>query len=328
MNAPPHCPGSDPTIDVEVVVLKGDDHLREVLALLDDAERAAAVPLVDETERERLHALAAGGSRAANWRSALLRRDGATVAYAAVLAAPDASRASGDVAVRRPIRAAEQVTAHALASARDLAADLELEQVQVWLRAVGPAERDAAAAAGFDVQRRLVILGRALPTDDPVGATALERLEASGTIIRGFIPDRDDREVVAVLAAAYDGTDEGGWDLARFRERRRWSWFRPEDLLVAEDPDGTLAGLHWLKRRGAGAGEVYNLAVHPRAQGRGVGPALLHAGVRYLADIGCEEVILWVDAANERAVNLYRRHGFVTRWEDIAVGSDTEVAAG
>jgi mycothiol synthase len=74
-----------------------------------------------------------------------------------------------------------------------------------------------------------------------------------------------------VLAAAYAGTAEQGWDLERFEERRRLPWFRPEDLLVAELDDSedgpALAGLHWLKRRDERTGEVYNLAVHPDAQG-------------------------------------------------------------
>jgi len=322
----PHGPAIDPGGDVEVVVLDGDDHLHEVVSLLGDAERAAGLPLVDESEHERLTALADGGQRPASWHSALLRRGGEAVAYTAVVASPAADLGSGDVAVRRPIRDAERVTARALTTARDLAAGLGLGHVQVWMRAVGPAEHDAAASAGFRVERRLSVLGRALPSDDSEGAAALERLKAAGTTVRGYVPDRDDTEVVAVLAAAYEGTEDGGWDLARFRERRSWSWFRPEDLLVAADPDGTLAGLHWLKRRGAGSGEVYNLAVHPGSQGRGVGPALLHAGLAHLEERGCHEVVLWVDAANQRAVHLYRRHGFATRWEDIAVGSDTEVA--
>ena len=327
MHTPPPGPAVDPRGDAEVVVLDADGHLREVLSLLDDAEREAGLPLVDESEHERLDVLASAGPRPANWRSALLRRGAEAVAYAAVTASPGFDRGSGDVAVRRPIRDAESVTARALTAARSLAAELGVAHVQVWMRAVGPAEHDAAAAAGFHLERQLYVLGRALPTDDPVGAVALERLTSAGTTVRAYVPDRDDAEVVAVLAAAYDGTADGGWDLARFRERRSWSWFRPEDLLVAVDPDGSLAGLHWLKRRGAASGEVYNLAVHPRAQGRGVGPALLHAGVCHLVDIGCDEVVLWVDGANERAVRLYQRHGFATRWEDIAVGSGTGVTA-
>jgi mycothiol synthase len=311
--------------DLEVVVLEGDDRLREVQALLADAEDAAGLPLVDEAEQERLTELAAGAPRSASWRSALLRRDRQAVAYTAVTAGQSTGVATGDVAVRRPIRAADRVTARALTVARGLGAELGAARVQVWMRAVGPAELEATAAAGFSIERRLMILGRALLSEDQEGAEALERLQAEGTDVRAYLPDHDDAEVVAILAAAYEGTDDAGWDLARFGERRGWSWFRPEDLLVAAEPDGRLAGLHWLKRRGTSTGEVYNLAVHPRAQGRGVGPALLHAGLEHLAALGCREVVLWVDAANERAVRLYQQHGFVTRWQDIAVGSDTEV---
>lgn len=322
-------PASGTTGDgLEVIVLEGDDHLREVQAFLADAEDAAGLPLVDEAEQERLAELAAGARRTATWRSALLRRDGHVVAYSAVTVPQQAGTASGDVAVRRPVRAADQVTARALAVACHLGGRLGAAHVQIWMRAVGPAELEATSAAGFSIERRLLILGRALPSHDQRGADALARLQAEGTTVRAYLPDRDDAEVVAVLAAAYAGTDDAGWDLARFRERRGWSWFRPEDLLVAAEPDGRLAGLHWLKRRSAGAGEVYNLAVHPRAQGRGVGPALLHAGLDHLTALGCAEVILWVDAANARAVGLYGHHGFVTRWQDIAVGSDTEVAGG
>jgi mycothiol synthase len=314
--------------DLEVVVLEGDDHLREVEALLADAEDAAGLPLVDEAEQERLADLSAGAPRPTTWRSAILRRDGHAVAYTAITAEQQPGPAIGDVAVRRPIRAADRVTAQALAVARELGADLGAQHVQVWMRAVGPAELEATSAAGFSIERRLMVLGRALPGDDPRGADALERLEAEGTGVRAYLPGHDDAEVVAVLAAAYAGTDDAGWDLARFGERRGWSWFRPEDLLVAAEPDGRLVGVHWLKRRGSRTGEVYNLAVHPRAQGRGVGPALLHAGLEHLSELGCREVVLWVDAANERAVRLYQHQGFVTRWQDIAVGSDTEVTGG
>lgn len=326
MTVPPATASASGGGDVEVVVLEGDDHLREVAALLADAEEAAGLPVIDESEQERLDDLARTGHRADGWSAALLRRDGRALAYVALLAGQPSGPAIGDVAVHRAIPDAEQATARALLAARHLGVELGADHVQVWLRAVGPAELAAASAAGFEVERRLLILGRALPSDDPGGAAAVARLLAEGTIVRAYRPDEDDAEVVAVLAAAYAGTDDGGWDLARFRERRGWAWFRPEDLLVAADPDGHLAGLHWLKRRGDRTGEVYNLAVHPRAQGRGVGPALLHAGLEHLGSVGCTEVILWVDAANQRAVHLYERHGFAIRWQDLAVGSDVEVS--
>ncbi|MEX2504952.1 MAG: GNAT family N-acetyltransferase, partial [Egicoccus sp.] len=112
------------------------------------------------------------------------------------------------------------------------------------------------------------------------------------------------------------------WTLTQLHERQAYAWYRPEDLLVAEGPDGRLGGLHWLKRRGGDEGEVYNLAIAPHAQGAGLGAALLTAGLHHLSDVGCTEVILWVDRANERAVRLYERNGFATRWDDVAFGID------
>ncbi len=307
--------------DVEAVPVEDDHGLRTALQLLEQAQRAAGVPLLDEAEEQRLATWREHGRRSTGWRPLLLWRDGAAIAYAAASSPDGGPTAIGDVAVARPVRDAQEITARALQAVRDTAADLEVDRLQVWMRSVGPAEIEAAQVAGFDLERRLAVLGRPLPPDDPAGPTALAELAAAGTRIRAFVPDQDDAAVVEVLAAAYDGTDDGGWDLERFVERRGWPWFRPEDLLVAEDADGRLAGLHWLKRRGRGVGEVYNLAVHPRAQGRGVGPALLHAGLAHLDAVGCTEVILWVDTANERAVRLYGEQGFTTRWEDIAVGA-------
>ncbi|MFP4636454.1 MAG: GNAT family N-acetyltransferase, partial [Nitriliruptoraceae bacterium] len=114
----------------------------------------------------------------------------------------------------------------------------------------------------------------------------------------------------------------------RFADRRGADWFRAEDLLLAVDDDGTLLGLHWLKRRDATTGEVYNLAVHPRAQGRGAGPRLLAAGLAHLHAVGCRQVLLWVDLANQRAVRLYRAQGFATRWVDVALELGGQPASG
>ena len=57
-------------------------------------------------------------------------------------------------------------------------------------------------------------------------------------------------------------------------------------------------------------GEVYVLGIDPDAQGTGLGGALLAAGLRYLADRGCTEVILYVDDDNPGALQLYEHAGF------------------
>lgn len=60
----------------------------------------------------------------------------------------------------------------------------------------------------------------------------------------------------------------------------------------------------------AGLGEVYAIYVDPEAQGRGIGRALMDAGVRGLATRGFAEAILWVFEANVPARGFYERMGW------------------
>jgi mycothiol synthase len=321
----------------------GPDDLAAVVAFLDEAEAAAGAPLVDESERQRLRTAVRGEADAApGWLPILAQRPRgaapedaeaqprAIVGYAGLVVPPAVGphaadpqdgagrgQATADVAVDRRHGDAGPTLRLLLTTVTEVARRHPAPQVLAWLRAATDADVTVAAAAGYGLERRLGVLGRALEpapvADDP----------PPGVTVRAYRPDTDDEGVVAVLSAAYDGTPEDGWDRARFDERRRLPWFRPDDLLVAEDADGTLVGLHWLKRRTERVGEVYNLAIHPAGQGRGLGEALLTAGLAHLAATGCDEVLLWVDRANEPAVRLYTSRGFEPRWEDVALARST-----
>jgi mycothiol synthase len=274
---------------------------------------------VDEAELLRLRALADGQTDPhPRWRPVLARRDAEVVGYAGlVLPAEDDGDAVGDVAVARDTDGHPAVLAVLLDGLGQLAGAYGANAIEAWLRHGSHELLAAAAGAGFAVRRRLGVLGRHLDVD--VVADERSDVEVDGVTVRASRGPSDDEAVVEVLAAAYDGTDDGGWDLERFRERRGWSWFRDEDLLLAvDDATGRVLGLHWLKRRDEVTGEVYNLAVHPDGQGRRLGPLLLAAGLEHLAEVGCRDVVLWVDLANERAVRLYHGQGFTTRWEDVA----------
>ena len=204
-------------------------------------------------------------------------------------------------------------------------------RVQAWLRGADADELAAAGGAGFEVSRRLHVMAVPLPAPAP------EPLP-DGLRVRGFdVGDpQDAEEVVALLAAAYPsrgGGGQGGWDAEGFAVRCATDWFRAEDLLLLHDlhgesdgghdgsdgPRPRLLGVHWTKRRGVGVGEVHNLAMHPSAQGRGLGRSLLDAGLAHLGAAGCHEVILWVDAMNTPALALYRSRGFEPRWDDVAM---------
>jgi mycothiol synthase len=291
--------------------------VEDAIALLDAAEASALVPLVDEAERHRLRALQVDDERAAHWHPVLARRGDEAVGYAGVVL-PDAPglTAVGDVAVSRDHPPCAPVLSVLLASLEGLAWQHAAGRLQVWIRHATADDVSCATDEGYGVDRRLAVLGRHLPV--PADEDAVRPPE--GVTVRPARPGTDDEAVVAVLAAAYGTGPDGGWDLARFRDRRQLDWFRPEDLLLAVDPVGRVLGLHWLKRRSATVGEVYNLAIHPDGQGRGLGAVLLHAGLDHLTEVGCEEVLLWVDRANERAVRLYTSQGLTTRWEDVALG--------
>lgn len=73
--------------------------------------------------------------------------------------------------------------------------------------------------------------------------------------------------------------------------------------------------------RGTGLGQLtsarrqmflYEVAVAPSHQRKGVGTELVHALLRYCRDRGFEEVFVFTDPANEAAVALYRSTGAVT----------------
>lgn len=301
--------------DVVARVLGSDTGVEDALALLDDAEALVSVPLVDESERARLTELSEGRrERSPHWHSLLARRHGVPVGYAGLLLPVAAGgTATGDLAVRRDRPPTEPVLAALLAGMEGLSWRHQAGRLEIWLRASRVEDVACVSDEGYGIVRRLAVMGRDL-TGLSAPAPVPERLS-----IRPYEPDRDDAGIVAVLAAAYAGTPDEGWDLGRFRDRRDYDWFDPDDLLVAVSPEGEVAGIHWTKRRSAAVGEVYNLAIGPDAQGIGLGAALLDAGLAHLAGRGLDEVVLWVDLSNERAVRLYAGHGFHTRWEDLAL---------
>jgi mycothiol synthase len=87
-------------------------------------------------------------------------------------------------------------------------------------------------------------------------------------------------------------------------------------LLVADaaDPD-RLIGFTRVEvgpdDHGALEGWINLIGVRAAWRGRGLGRELLRWGMRYARDRGAAKVDLSVEALNERALQLYRRHGFV-----------------
>ena len=77
---------------------------------------------------------------------------------------------------------------------------------------------------------------------------------------------------------------------------------------VVTDAQGVVG--YQISTTGPGGGHLARLAVHPRAQGRNVGFALVHDALTTLTAQGAEWVTVNTWTENEAAIRLYRRFGF------------------
>jgi len=192
------------------------------------------------------------------------------------------------------------------------AACAEPGELTAWSHGGHPGADALAGHLGFSATRELWVMRRA--------AGALPAEPRDDVTIRGFAGESDVETLLAVNAAAFaHHPEQGSLDRAGLAERMDEPWFDAADLLLAVDTDGTLLGFHWTKRHDDQHGEVYVVAVSPAAQGRGLGRLLTVAGLNHLAGRGVSEVILYVEADNDPARNLYASLGFTHHEADTHV---------
>lgn len=187
----------------------------------------------------------------------------------------------------------------------DLLNEVMAPGVRIWSHGDLPAARHLAQRAGLVAVRRLLTLTRRLE-DLPT------RPLPAGYTLRTFTPQDADAWLELNAAAFTDLPDQGGWTRSDLEQRLNQPWFDADGFLLAVD-DAGLAGSHWTKvhdHDGQRVGEVYVLAVAPRAQGTGLGSALTVAGLEHLRDRGLSDVMLYVDSSNTAAMALYSRLGF------------------
>jgi mycothiol synthase len=194
----------------------------------------------------------------------------------------------------------------------------------LWLH--GPVEEDenAAVSAGLVLERELHELRVALPL-------AEEARWPAGTTVRSFVPGRDEEAWVEVNNRAFAGhPEQGNWTTVMLKEREAEPWFDADTFVLAEDHRG-LAGFNWTKLHPAAPpsepkprGEIYVIGVDPSRQGAGFGRALAIEGLARLARRGATVGMLYVDAANDAALALYRSLGFVLQRIDRAFGTQVE----
>lgn len=185
------------------------------------------------------------------------------------------------------------------------------EDAILWLPGAPPDAMAAAEDAAMHLQRELCRMEVPLPL--PVAPSWPDGID-----IRTFRVGEDEETWLAVNDRAFAGhPEQGGWDDEALRRRFREPWFDPSGFLLAFDHDG-LAGFCWTKQHPNGVGEIFVVGVEPARQGTGLGRALVVAGLASLAERGSVIGMLYVDAANAPAVELYEQLGFRAVRTDVA----------
>lgn len=179
------------------------------------------------------------------------------------------------------------------------------------------AEADVDAVAdrvGLDEHRDILRLERDLPLrPDPDVPTLAVRPLRPGSA--------DEAAWVTVNNRSFAGhPDQGQETVASLHRAMAEPWFDADAFLLLDgdppvDAGGRLDGFCWVKVHSAGedgpAGEIYVIGVDPDAGGRGLGRALVTAGLDHMAARGLDRALLYVDADNTAARRLYDRLGFV-----------------
>jgi len=185
-------------------------------------------------------------------------------------------------------------------------------KVDAWSHGDHPGAARLAELLSIPRERELVIMRRSLRS--PLGVAAVPE----GVTVRAFEPG-DAQALLDVNAHAFaHHPEQGHMTLEDFRERTSESWFDPAGLFLAvpSDPgpgDPPLLGFHWTKEHrdeDPPYGEVYVVAVNPKAAGRGLGTVLTSVGLQHLRAAGLESVLLYADGDNDPAIAVYTGQGF------------------
>lgn len=195
-----------------------------------------------------------------------------------------------------------------------------VETLRVWAHGDHPAAAALAARSGLlrvRELRRMLLTVADLPNGLPEPRPLPDDLR-----LRTFRIGQDEQALVEVNHNAFAWhPEQGALSVADVEADEAQPWFDPEGFFLAvRAADDTLVGFHWTKIHheldGAGApmGEVYVVGVDPSASGHGLGTTLTLTGLRYLANRGARQIMLYVESDNAPAIAVYSRLGF-SNWD-------------
>ena len=137
-----------------------------------------------------------------------------------------------------------------------------------------------------------------------------------GVTLRPFVSGSDEAALAIVQNAAFEGSfgfaPNTPEQIAGYVEMRG----APGDILIAEDSSGGVIGYIWTSvtesndDSGEMTGMIEMTGVLPSQRGRGVGSAVIAAGLRHLRERGAGVIDLEVDGENLSARRIYKDQGF------------------
>jgi mycothiol synthase len=190
-----------------------------------------------------------------------------------------------------------------------------------WLRAWVPTDPTSAGrrfaetvGAEYHSSQWLMRLAAGRPVPGPAFADDL--------VVRWMEPGTDDERFVDAANESFaDHPSPIRFSVSELRSVHSRPEFDPRTVLVVAEAAAPerLIGFSRVDRYedddGRPVGEVRILGVRPEARGRGIGRGLLRWSIAELRARGAGDVVLTVEGANDRALGLYERTGFVAAVE-------------
>jgi len=191
--------------------------------------------------------------------------------------------------------------------------------VRCWVRMATATSDEIAASVGLTCDRELHQMRRPLPWE-PDGSAPLAT--------RPFRVGEDESvwlELNNRVFAAHP--EQGSWTAVTLSGRERQPWFDPDGFLLYER-EGKIAAFCWTKIHDdePRVGEIYVLGADPAIQAHGIGRGMLRAGLEWLSAKGLRTAMLYVEADNAPAAELYAAAGFVVDHDDRSYVGDVEPA--
>jgi len=283
----------------------------EVIRQLDDAQLSALKSLFDAARESDHHEplgehkwldLVHGGRRAF---AGVVGREGEAVVGYAHLSRHHKPRGAqwGLEVVVHPNHRDKGAEETLLRRALDVVAEEGGGHIHWWVFQPTDAHGEAAANLGFKKGRDLLHMKVSLPP-------SFEPHLPKGVRLRSFEVGRDEEAWIGVNNSAFaQHPEQGAWDRETLERRMAEDWFDPDGFLLAEDDSGKLVGFCWTKINPE-CGEIYVVGVDPSHHGSGLGKALTIAGLQNMASRGVKAGCLYVDAAQEAPLSMYRKLGF------------------